>query len=256
MPDPTSYELFYWPSIQGRGEFVRLALEDAGAAYEDVARTRGGMKQMLALMKDPGDALAPFAPPFVRIGGEGGELVAQVAHILACIAPELGLVPRDAVLRTRAHQIELTITDFVAEVHQTHHPVATGEYYEDQKREAKRCAASFVKERIPKYLGWLERVAAGAGGEYLLGRGLSYVDLSVFQVLAGLDYAFPRGMARVLPKVPRLRAIAARVAERPRIAVYLASPRRLAFNEDGIFRRYPELDRPPAKASRRSRGDA
>ena len=251
MNAATPYELFYWPSIQGRGEFVRLALEDAGAPYEDVARTRGGMKRMLALMKDPGDALAPFAPPFLRIGGEGGELVAQVAHILSCIAPELGLVPRDAVLRARAHQIELTMTDLVAEVHQTHHPVAAGEYYEDQKREAKRCAAAFVKARIPKYLGWLERVAGAGGGPYLLGRSASYVDLSVFQIMAGLDYAFPNAMAAIRLTVPMLCTIAARVAERPRIAAYLASSRRLAFNEDGIFRHYHALDPSAAKASRR-----
>ncbi|HEY1696721.1 MAG TPA: glutathione S-transferase [Polyangiaceae bacterium] len=239
MTTKARYELHYWPSIQGRGEFVRLALEDAGAAYVDVARTPSGVKKMMGLMEKPGRALAPFAPPFLRVGKE---LVAQTANILHVVAPELGLVPDGAALRTRAHEIQLTIADLVAETHDTHHPVATGAYYEDQKPEAKKRAASFVKERVPKYLGWLERVAKDAGGRYLLGRSVSYVDLSAFQVMAGLVYAFPRAMKKHEKKLPLLRALTARVAGRPRIAAYLASPRRIPFNEMGIFRHYPELD--------------
>ncbi|MGH7295314.1 MAG: glutathione S-transferase [Polyangiaceae bacterium] len=245
MPRATPYDLFYWPGIQGRGEFVRLALEEAGAPYVDVARTPGGLGRMMALVKDPGAALPPFAPPFLRIGRE---LVAQAALILARIAPDLGLVPRDAVSRARAHQIQLTIADLVAEAHGTHHPVAPGLYYEEQKREAKRSAAAFTKERMPKYLGWLERVADRRRDGYLLGRRLTYVDLSVFQILAGLEYAFPRAMLAVRHQVPRLRGIAEHVAERPRIAAYLASPRRVPFNEDGIFRHYRELDAAPARS--------
>jgi glutathione S-transferase len=43
-------------------------------------------------------------------------------------------------------------------------------------------------------------------------------------------------------KYPLLRGLAERAAGQPRIAAYLASPRRLAFNNDGVFRHYPELD--------------
>jgi len=233
------YELFYWPTIQGRGEFVRLALEDAGAPYVDVAREPGGMKRMMALLKGGGGGLAPFAPPFLRTGKL---LVAQTANVLAVVAPRIGLVPRGDAARAHAHQIQLTIMDLVVEAHDSHHPIGPQLYYEDQKPESKKRAAGFVAERVPKYLGWLERAIAAGGGAYLLGRRASYVDLSAFQVLAGLEYAFPRGMKRAARSIPRLRELAARVAERPRTAAYLASPRRIAFNEDGIFRRYPELD--------------
>jgi glutathione S-transferase len=247
------YELYYWPTIQGRGEFVRLALEDAGAPYVDVAREPGGMKCMMALLGESGGGLgrrkhaaqapegrlAPFAPPFLRTGKL---LVAQTANILAVVAPRLGLVPKGDAARAHAHQIQLTIMDLVVEAHDTHHPLGGQLYYEDQKPESRRRSAGFVAERIPKYLGWLERAIAAGGGAYLLGRKPSYVDLSAFQVLAGLEYAFPRGMKRMARSIPRLRALAARVADRPGTAAYLASPRRIAFNEHGIFRSYPELD--------------
>jgi glutathione S-transferase len=203
------------------------------------------MPKMMALMKDAGDELAPFAPPFLRAGSL---LVAQTANILAYLAPSLGLVPRDAEQRVRAHQIQLTIMDLFHEAHDVHHPIASSAYYEDQKREAKRAAAAFVKERIPKHTGWLERILARSEGDWLLGREPSYVDLSAFQALAGLEYAFPHAMQRVRKKIPRLRALAAAVAERPRVAAYLASPRRLAFDEQGIFRHYAALD-PPARKS-------
>ena len=233
------YELYYWPEIQGRGEFVRLALEDAGAPYVDVAREPDGMKRLMGLMKNAGSGVAPFAPPFL---GTGKLLVAQTANILALIAPRLGLVGKSEAARTYAQQVQLTIMDLVVEVHDTHHPLGGSVYYEDQKPESKRRSAGFVKERIPKHLGWLERAIATSGGPYLFGRKASYVDLSVFQVVAGLAYAFPRAMKRMTRSIPRLRALSERVAERPRMARYLASPRRIPFNEHGIFRRYPELD--------------
>ena len=236
------YELYYWPSIQGRGEFVRLALEDAGAPYVDVARRPasegGGVPAMMKRMNAPGDALPPFAPPFLRAGEI---LVAQTANILLFLAPRLGLVPADEASRLRAHQLQLTLADLVTEVHDAHHPVGSGLYYEDQKPEAARKAGELVKTRLPKHLGYLERVLEQAGG-HLVGGGHSYVDLSAFQVLAGLGYAFPRAMQRLSPTVPLLVKLAERVAARPRIAAYLASPRRLPFNEQGIFRHYPELD--------------
>ena len=243
----SNYELYYWPSIQGRGEFVRLALEEAGAAYVDVARLPesegGGVPALMALLGSATEPLTPFAPPFLR---SGSLLVAQTANILTYLAPRHDLVPEGEAARAQALEIQLTIADFVAEVHDTHHPIASSLYYEDQKPEAARRSKIFVTERIPKYLGWLERALSHAGGDGFFRAHVSYVDLSAFQVVAGLDYAFPRAMARLAPSVPRLRALHDRVAARPRIAAYLASPRRLAFNQHGIFRYYPELDQDPA----------
>jgi len=237
----TAYELFYWPGIQGRGEFVRLALEEAGADYVDVARTPGGMREMMKLLRPEGGLrLAPFAPPFLR----SGELViAQTANILAWLAPRHGLVPRDEASRVAALQIELTVADAVQEAHETHHPIDVALYYEDQKREAVKRAAGFTRGRIPKFLGWLEGAIASSGGPWLLGADFSYADLSAFQLVEGLSYAFPIAMKRVTRSIPRLRDLRSRVAERPRIAAYLASDRRVPFNEDGIFRHYPALER-------------
>jgi glutathione S-transferase len=239
------FELFYWPRIQGRGEFVRLALEDAGAPYVDVARVPGGMRQMLQILKGAkagdGPSPAPFAPPFLR---DGDVVVAQTANILAYVGPLVRRAPRDAAGRAAALQIQLTIADLVAEAHDTHHPIAVDLYYEDQRAPAKARAASFVRARIPKYLGWLERLLEQSGGEYFLGDKISYVDTSAFQVVRGLEYAFPRAMVGMRRRIRRLRALAERIEARPRIAAYLASERRLPFNEDGIFRRYPELDTP------------
>ena len=236
------YELFYWPSIQGRGEFVRLALEEASAAYVDVARKPDGMKKMMALLRGDGAGMPPFAPPFLR---DGKLVIAQVANILQYLGPHLGLAPEDEAGRVAANQLQLTVTDLVAEVHDTHHPIDNGLYYEDQKAEAKKRTRAFVSARIPKYLDYFERVLVHNGGEHLVGAALSYVDLSLFQVLAGLEYAFPKATAHHLPHIPRLVALRERVAARPNIAAYLASERRLAFNTDGIFRAYPELDLAP-----------
>lgn len=239
------YELYYWPSIQGRGELIRLALEDAGASYVDVARRSaaegGGVAAMQKLMKST-PSLEPFAPPFLR---SGDLVIAQTANILLYLGPRLGLAPSDEAGRLHANQLQLTIADIYGEVHDTHHPIATGLYYEDQKPEAVRRATSFVRERAPKFLGYLERVLTKNGGHHMVGGASSYVDLSVFQVIEGLEYAFPRGMAALAPKIPHLRRLRDEVKARPRIAAYLASPRRLAFNENGIFRRYPELDVEP-----------
>ncbi len=238
----TRIELYYWPSIQGRGEFVRLALEDAGARYVDVARTKGGMAKMMRFLDGKEAGALPFAPPFVKVGRA---VVSQTANVLAFLAPRLRLVPSAEDLRAEVQQIQLTIADVVAEAHDTHHPVAPELYYEDQKKEAKRRARSFVDERIPKYLGWLERVLARnaeRGAPWLVGRNRTYADLSAFQVVAGLRYAFPHAMARQERELRRLVALHDAVAARPRIAAYLRSSRRLKFNAQGIFRRYRELD--------------
>ncbi|MCL2448785.1 MAG: glutathione S-transferase [Polyangiaceae bacterium] len=243
-----TFELFYWPTIQGRGEFVRLALEEAGAAYVDVARTPAGMRRMMKLVAGGGDSMTPFAPPFLR---HGDVVIAQTANILAYLGPLLRLVPRDAKGRAEVLQVQLTIADLVAEAHDTHHPIAVDLYYEDQKQPAKARAAAFVRARIPKYLGWLESLLAGSGGDYLVGSRISYADTSALQVVRGLSYAFPNAMARLRPRIRRLLALADRVEARPRIAAYLASARRLPFNDEGIFRHYPELD--AAAGARRAR---
>lgn len=237
------YQLYYWPSIQGRGEFIRLALEDAGAPYADVARLSeaegGGVRAIMAMLRGNGPGLTPLAPPILR---SGDLVIAQVANILLYLGPRLGLVPGDEASRVAANQLQLTIADLVAEVHDTHHPIANGLYYEDQKPEAVRRTEGFLRDRLPKFLGYFERVVEKGGTGHLVGGAVSYVDLSMFQIMEGLTYAFPNAMARVSPTVPRLNALRDEVAARPNVAAYLASPRRLPFNENGIFRRYPELD--------------
>jgi glutathione S-transferase len=234
------YQLFYWPEIQGRGEFVRLALEDAGAAYDDVARKSGGMNRMLAMMEGGRDKHPPFAPPFLKAGKL---VIAQVANILFYLGPRLKLAPRDEAGRLWLHQLQLTVTDFVKEIHDTHHPLGGELYYEDAKPEAKRFTENFLAERAPKYLGYFETVLKRSGGPYLLGRKATYIDLSMFQLIEGLRYAFPQAIKGIERDVPELVALRDKVAARPRIKTYLASPRRIAFNEMGIFRHYPELDK-------------
>ena len=220
------YQLYYWPSIQGRGEFIRLALEDAGADYRDVARGKNGVDVMMKAMKRHGI----FAPPFLK---EKERVIGHTALILHYLGPKLGLAPKAEAARLRLHQLQLTITDFLVEVHDTHHPIANSLYYEDQKNEALRRTKLFRESRIPKFLGYFETQAT---------QPFSYVSLSLFQVMEGLDYAFPRAMQRLAPSHPRLAALRNEVRKRPRIAAYLASPRRMAFNQHGLFRRYPELD--------------
>jgi glutathione S-transferase len=237
------YELYYWPDIQGRGEFIRLALEAARADYVDVARTgRGGMSAMMRMLEGRKLAHAPFAPPFLKAGTR---IIGQSANILLFLAPRLGLVPRADAARLWAHQLQLTIADLVDEVHDTHHPIASSLYYEDQRPEARRRAAAFLRDRMPKFLGYFERLLTREGhrGTYVLGGRMSYVDLSLFQVVEGLRYAFPRAMSRAEGRHPALVALHDRVAVRPAVAAYLASERRIPFNESGIFRRYAALDR-------------
>jgi glutathione S-transferase len=232
------YELYYWPSIQGRGEFVRLALEEAGADYADVARQRGG-GALAPFLEGKSLLRAPFAPPFLKAGKL---VIAQTANILLWLAPRHGLVPKAEAARVFAHQLQLTVADWLVEAHDTHHPIGGAFYYEDQKPESKRRAAHFTAERLPKFLGYFERLLAREGGGWLLGRSFSYADLSLFQMVAGLRYAFPRAMETLEPRHPRAIALHDRVAARPRIAAYLGSKRRIPFNQHGIFRHYPELD--------------
>ena len=239
------YELYYWPGIPGRGEFVRRALEEAGADYVDVARgtapDTGGMPAMMALLGDKDIVTPPFAPPVLKAGRL---VIAQTANILLYLGEKHGLAPAAQAGRLWANQLQLTMTDFVKEIHDTHHPVGSSLYYEDQKAEAKRYAGMFIAERLPKYLGYFERVMAQnpRGDKFLIGARLTYPDLSLHYVVEGLRYAFPRTMKRAGRRYPRCVALSERVAARPRIARYLKSPRCIAFNESGVFRHYPELE--------------
>lgn len=244
-----AYQLHYWPNIQGRGEFVRLALEAAGAPYVDVARGDAAQGQgtaaLMHYLQDASVARPPFACPLLV---DGKRVIGQTAAILLYLGPRLGLVGKSEADQLWAHQIQLTIADAVAEGHDTHHPVGTGLYYESQKAEALRAARHFREERIPKFLHWLEAVLArnprnaGRAVPHLIGARLGYVDLSLFQLVEGLLYAFPKATRRAIKKTPLVAALHASVPQHPRVAAYLASARRIAFNEEGIFRRYPELD--------------
>jgi len=226
------YRLYYWPEIQGRGEFIRLALEYAGAKYVDVLRTRNG-KDLENVER------TPFAPPYLAAGRL---VIAQTANILLYLGPRLRLAPRDEAGRLWAHQLQLTIADWLAEVHDTHHPIGSGLYYEQQRREARRRSADFLAARLPKYLDYFEGVLRRSAGPWLLGKRLAYPDLSLFQMVAGLRFAFPRTMGKIEKRHPRTVSLHQRVAAHPRLKPYLGSERRIPFNNLGIFRHYPGLD--------------
>ena len=244
MTTQAPYELYYWPTIQGRGEPIRLAFEETGTPYVDVARKPegegGGTAAIKQFIKGDQPGLIPLAPPFLR---HGELVIAQTANILQYLAPRLGLVPEDEASRVRANQLMLTIMDMIVETHDVHHPIGTSLYYDDQKDAAMRVAPLFLRERLPKFLGYFERLLSRDG--HLVSPALSYVDLAAFQLIEGLRYAFPKSMFAFEPRVPLLSALHTHVAGRPRIAAYLASPRRVRFNERGIFRNYPELDVAP-----------
>jgi glutathione S-transferase len=231
------YELYYWPGIQGRGEYVRLALEDAGADYADVARSGSGMGAMMKMMEARGGT-PPFAPPFLKAGRL---MIGQTANILLYLGSRHGLAPKAEPGRLWVHQLQLTIADFVLEAHDTHHPIGVSLYYEDQRAPAKKRTDEFWKQRVPKYLEYFEQLLA-SNGPYITGRRATYADLSLFQIVEGLRYAFPKRMKAFERKIPGLVDLRDRVAVRPNIKVYLASDRRIPFNEEGIFRRYKELD--------------
>ena len=240
------YRLYYWPGIQGRAEFVRLALEEGGARYVDVAalpeREGGGVPAILRMLGARSAARPPFAVPVLQAGRE---LLAQTPNILLYLGGQLGLAPADARGRYWTHQLTLTVLDLYVEIFHTHHPLGDGYAYEEQRGPARRSTRYFLRARLPKFLGYFERVLElnRARGRWLAGTRVSYADLSLAQVIAGLDYAFPKATARALRKRPRLRTLHDAVFERPRIARYLASPRRLPFNNDDLFRHYPQLDR-------------
>jgi glutathione S-transferase len=232
------YELYYWPGIQGRGEYVRLALEEAGTDYADVARSERGMAAMMRMM-EARSGMPPFAPPFLKAGKL---VIGQTANILFHLGSRHGLAPKAEAGKLWVHQLQLTVTDLVQEIHDTHHPLGPTLYYEDQRAPARKRSAEFWKERVPKYLGYFETLLKSSGGAWLTGRRLTYVDLSLFQIVEGLRYAFPRRMKAFERSIPGLIDLHDRVAARPNIKAYLESRRRIAFNEDGIFRHYKELD--------------
>jgi len=236
-----SYRLYYWPSLQGRGEFVRLLFEETGVPYLDMARlppeAGGGIERIHEMRRGEHKSLLPYAPPFLRVGPD---VIGQTAVICDFVARRFGLVPADDFKRTSAQQLQLTIMDVVAEVHDTHHPVSIAKYYEDQKEEAAVAARGFITERLPHWLSYFDKVLERSDGPWLLGPDFSYPDLSLFQLTEGLRYAFPKAMSRAAP--PRLLAHHQSVRERETIARYLKSNRRLPFNEDGIFRYYEALD--------------
>lgn len=252
--DGAVYELYYWPGIPGRGEFVRLAFEDAGVPYIDMARDTGrgkGEQAMLRMLDSDALATPSFAPPFLK---HGDLVIGQTANILLYLGRRLGLSPQDEATGLWTHQLQLTIADLIVEIHDTHHPVSGSQYYEVQKGEAARRSADFIDSRLPKFLGYFESVLSrrrgGHRGEGYITEGgnrgiagpFTYVDLSLFHVMEGLQYAFPNAMSSRARDFPHLAALQEAVRKRPNIAAYLASPRRLAFNEQGIFRHYPELD--------------
>jgi glutathione S-transferase len=233
-----TYKLWYWPTIQGRGEFVRLALEDAGIPYSDMARKKGGEDKLVALLKKPGEH-PPFAPPFLDTGKT---TIAQTANILLFLGSHHGLAPKAEAGRLWVHQLQLTMADLVAEVHDCHHPVASSLYYEDQKDEAARRAKDLRDNRLPKFLSYFDRLLEHGETGWLAGRSRTYADLSLFQIVEGLRYAFPQRMRKLERRFLQLAPLHDRVAKRLGIAAYLNSGRRLPFSREGIFRHYHELD--------------
>lgn len=238
-----AYALYYWPTIQGRGEFIRLALEEAGADYRDIARlperAGQGLSAMLACLDGDSTPHAAYAPPVLR---DGNVLIGQTSNILLYLGRRLGLAPRAESGRLWLNQLQLTMADWLTEVHDTHHPLSVNQYYAEQQQAALLRSADFRATRLPKFLDYFTQVLLNSRGQYLLGARLTYGDLSLFQMLAGLHYAFPQAMARLASAYPALQELHDTVAARPNIARYLRSKRRIAFNEEGIFRHYPELD--------------
>jgi glutathione S-transferase len=230
-----TYQLWYWPNIPGRGEFVRLALEAAEVDYEDMAREKGAEALIEDLQSRGG--IRPFAPPYLV---DGDLCIGQTAHILAFLADRHDFGAGELETDLQLIQLQLDVTDMVAEVHNVHHPVAGSLYYQDQMDAAYEAARHFRDERIPKFLDHFEAALEENGGPYMLGDGWTHIDTSLFQVIEGLDYMFPNRMREL--DYPRLELCRQAVMEIDGIEEYLASDRRLPFNEDGIFRFYPELD--------------
>ncbi|MAV87375.1 MAG: glutathione S-transferase [Rhodospirillaceae bacterium] len=240
-----AYKLYYWPHIQGRGEVVRLALEYSNSEYEDVARNvsdPGSARTLITeFLNNNNNVNLPFAPPFLI---DGDSVIAQAALILHYLAPKIDLVSEREDERLFAHQIQLTVTDLLMEVHDTHHPISNSLYYEDQIEEAKKRTTNFIENRIPKYLKYFETILINnhKTNDWLVGNKLSYADLSLFQIIEGLRYAFPQATSKVERDFPHVINVRNKVETIPNINAYLKSSRRIPFNTMGVFRYYPELD--------------
>ncbi|CAK7212226.1 hypothetical protein SCUCBS95973_001388 [Sporothrix curviconia] len=251
---PATYKLIYWPGLPGRGEHVRLAFEEAGVAYEDTAMHEGAVQQVLAQISTDNLATgsAPNVPPLAPPVLQHGDLtISQTSNILMYLAPQLNLASSgsDPHAIYRLNALALTALDGLSnEVHDCHHPICTALYFADQRTEAIRCSKQYVKERLPKFLGYFERVlmaqaARDAANKWLYGAELTYADLVLFQCLNGTSHQFPRAVKQLRDggAHERLFAHYDAVQQRPNIAAYLASERRQAYGE-GIYRYYKELD--------------
>ncbi|KAI5117249.1 hypothetical protein M0805_006412 [Coniferiporia weirii] len=232
------YQLYYWPGIPGRGEPIRLAFEEAGVEYEDVAYTRGvsAVTELLGGGKH-------FAPPILR---HGDIEISQLPNIMLYLGPKLKLVPESEAGRLRVNQLFLTAMDCQNEAHDTHHPISVGAYYEDQKDAALERAKDFRENRVPKFFKYFESVLESnkeSEGEWLVGDSLTYADLGLTFLVEGLLFAFPRGVANLYSKFPKVFSVHQRVKVRARIKAYYESDRRQTFS-NGIYRHYPELDAP------------
>lgn len=251
--DNQAYKLIYWPSIPGRGEHIRLAFEATGTPYSDVSNeSKDGISAVLEQISDKNhgneNSPPPLAPPVLQHGDQ--VTISQTPNILLYLGPKLGLVPdttNDPIGIYHVNALALTALDgFSNEAHDTHHPIATGDYYEDQKPEALKKAKDYRAARLPKFLGYFQRVLDGPasqGGEYLYGGQLTYADLVLFGTLDGVTFAFPKRLAalRASGKYDKVFALYDRVKEHEKIKAYLASDRRQKFS-NGIYRHYPELD--------------
>lgn len=232
-----TYALYYWPVLPGRGEIIRMLLEDAGAAYRDVGREEGFGVIVSARKGELGGA-RPFAPPILQ----HGELVLSQSSVIArYIAERHGLAPSDHRGRFLAEQHFLGWSDVMVEVHDTHHPIALGLHYEDQRDAAKERTRHFLADRLGTWLQHFEHIVTQGGGVHV-GETITYPDFMARFVLRGIEYAFPRAFSEHRERIPSLLALRDRVEARPQLAAYLASDRAMAFNEHGIFRHYPELE--------------
>ncbi len=232
------YGLWYWPDIEGRGEFVRLPLEAAGVDYVECAREHC-VETLVADMERHAAARGPFAPPYLELDGI---LIAQVANILLFLGDHHHFGAVNIADRFWLNQLQLTVADMVAEVHNVHHPLDVSLAYEEQKDAALKAAAAFREDRIPKFLDYFEHAAKASPGEWLIDHRWTYVDTSLFQLVEGLRYMFPKRMATIEAEYPAVVRVHDLVADLPGIRAYRKSDRRLPFNEQGIFRHYPELD--------------
>ncbi|SMY24333.1 unnamed protein product [Zymoseptoria tritici ST99CH_1A5] len=249
------YEILYHPGIPGRGEFIRLAFEVTGTPYTDIANSQKDgyatvQKTCMNTTSTASEGSNPpmFAPPALRIPGAGknGEalVIAQTSNILLYLSEKLSLLPEgDENGKYFVNQLVLTALDLNNEIHDTHHPIGPSLYYEDQKDASLLKAKDVRENRIPKFLSYFERVLKGNGdGKYLVGERVTTADVTVWQVLDGLQFAFPKEMAVRRKEFEALFKWYEGFKEEKGLKAYLGSERRLPYSQ-GVFRYYPELDR-------------